>query len=296
MEGNIVLAQLSQPDLKARCAKIVDDDIRAAIGCPPEEPRPKDPCVGEKGHSYSACKKNVEKALNSLTSKLGKLTDTEFEELAKQAGLQEGEEPYDSLKTANKSIRDGAVEKERPCLSSEIYQSIRDGKMSKDQFNSLQNGELICKVDSEGKLYLYNRKDLESKAKTPLPCSYYSIGLQGALKAAGKCVSGAPKIVSISPSSGIQGETIVILISGSHLPQKGVTLDFGSGITIEEVTTSEFRDAMSVKIKIAPDAELGKRNVKLLVENNIILIIENGFKVEKRGYCDDHPDDQVCKF
>lgn len=87
------------------------------------------------------------------------------------------------------------------------------------------------------------------------------------------------QIINLVPSSGIQGETLDVIISGSNTNfVNGISVaDFGEEITVENLTVSSNVTA-TARIKINSGANLGSRNLTIST-NGEIVTAQNIFEV-----------------
>jgi len=84
-------------------------------------------------------------------------------------------------------------------------------------------------------------------------------------------------IISVAPGSGALGETINVDIQGTGFKQ-GLTVDFGSGITIDSVSFISGTE-VKAKINISSSAVLGNRNITISNPNGVSIIAKDIFQV-----------------
>lgn len=70
----------------------------------------------------------------------------------------------------------------------------------------------------------------------------------------------APQISSISPTSGVQGQTLGVTISGSGFVQGLTTVSFGAGVTVNSLTVNSSSSAVA-QLAISSSATSGVRDV-----------------------------------
>jgi hypothetical protein len=87
--------------------------------------------------------------------------------------------------------------------------------------------------------------------------------------------SGVPRITSIEPDHGIQGEALTVQINGEHL-FNATELSFGNGITIERMWYED--SIFYAELAIEPTVALGPRNVTITSPLGSDTLIE-GFRV-----------------
>lgn len=89
---------------------------------------------------------------------------------------------------------------------------------------------------------------------------------------------GLPEIIVLSPSEGLLGEAIDVLVTGANTNfQAGVsTADFGSGVDVLMVDVIDTENAV-VRVSIAPDAVLGFRDVSLTTSSEVAVILDGFF-------------------
>lgn len=90
----------------------------------------------------------------------------------------------------------------------------------------------------------------------------------------------APTIASVSPSEGIQGHTLTVVISGSNFTVD-TAVSFGSGITTNSLAVDN-SNTITVSVSIAGDATLGAREVSVTTPNGTATKAES-FIVTEEG-------------
>lgn len=88
-----------------------------------------------------------------------------------------------------------------------------------------------------------------------------------------------PSIVALLPTSGAQGATLEVdVFGGGFKAGLGTVANFGTGIQVNSVTFV-LQTQLRVNISIAPDAPLGKRNVKITNPNGQFAQLDSAFEV-----------------
>jgi hypothetical protein len=95
-----------------------------------------------------------------------------------------------------------------------------------------------------------------------------------------------PEITDITPDCGVQGDTIDIVISGSHFIGV-ITIDFsGGGILVNSIETNSSGTQVTANISIAGDTVIGKRDITLNNSAGSSFPISGGFEVILLGDAD----------
>lgn len=87
-----------------------------------------------------------------------------------------------------------------------------------------------------------------------------------------------PQITSITPNSGLQGQTLTVTIAGSRFTPNSAVRFSGSGITVNSVNMVN-SSSLQVGISIASTAAVGLRNLIVSNPGNRFAILRNAFTV-----------------
>jgi len=87
-----------------------------------------------------------------------------------------------------------------------------------------------------------------------------------------------PAITSVTPNAGIQGQTLDLLVKGSHFVS-GAVVSFGVGVNVDQATANAAEDTLAVKITIAADAPLGPRDLQVTNPDGKSATLAGAFRV-----------------
>jgi hypothetical protein len=90
----------------------------------------------------------------------------------------------------------------------------------------------------------------------------------------------APTLASASPATGVRGETVNVILTGTNFIAGVSTVSFGSGITVDSSTVNSATQ-MTVHITISLDAALGARDVSVVnpAPSGGTTVLSGGFTV-----------------
>src|SRR3954468_2674878 len=96
----------------------------------------------------------------------------------------------------------------------------------------------------------------------------------------------SPTVTSVSPSSGSQGQSLTLTVTGSQF-QNGATCNFGTGITVNSCVFSS-ASQIGAAITIASAAVVGSRNVTVINPDGQTATLANGFAVSSAPLSKNH--------
>src|SRR5439155_25804996 len=86
-----------------------------------------------------------------------------------------------------------------------------------------------------------------------------------------------PTIGSVSPSSGVQGASLTVTVTGANF-QAGASAGFGAGITVSSTTVVSSAQ-LSVALAIGATAAMGARDVTVSNPDGQAVVLTGGFTV-----------------
>src|SRR5438552_14715779 len=86
-----------------------------------------------------------------------------------------------------------------------------------------------------------------------------------------------PTIGSVSPSSGVQGASLTVTVTGANF-QAGASAGFGAGITVSSTTVVSSAQ-LSVALVIGATAAMGARDVTVSNPDGQAVVLTGGFTV-----------------
>jgi hypothetical protein len=108
-----------------------------------------------------------------------------------------------------------------------------------------------------------------------------AIGASGGVHDPDTSVQGlppTPSVTSISPNNGLAGETVKVTITGTNFLAGTTTVNFGSGITVNEITVNSPTQLVA-NITIAGRAGLGNRDIVVSNGAGLAVTVGGGFTV-----------------